>query len=89
MRKPAFCICENKGADQVRSTDQLRSNFAADQSLCFPYIVSTISLLPKSEISGLYPSSVVVQPGLCLTWSETPKTGILMTRLKCSMMCFR
>ena len=28
MRKPAFCICENKAADQ------LRSNCAADQRLC-------------------------------------------------------
>ena len=31
MRKPAFCICENKEADQ------LRSNREADQRLCFPY----------------------------------------------------
>ena len=27
------------------------------------------------------PSSVVVHPGLCGTWSETPKTGFLTTRL--------
>ena len=25
----------------------------------------------------------LVQPGLCRTWSETPKTGILTTRLIC------
>ena len=32
MGKPDFCICENKG------TDQLCSNCAADQRLCFsPY----------------------------------------------------
>ena len=31
MRKPAFCICENKEADQVPS------NCAADQRLCFHY----------------------------------------------------
>ena len=55
MRKPAFCICENK------DPDQLRSNCAADQRLCFPYMDSTIPLLPKSEISSLYPSSVAVQ----------------------------
>ena len=24
---------------------------------------------------------MAVQPGLCRTWSETPKTGVLMTRL--------
>ena len=45
------------------------------QRLCFRYIDSTISLLTKSEISSLEPSSVAVQPGLCQTWSETGKTG--------------
>ena len=75
MRKPAFCICENKDADQ------LRGNREADQRLCFRYTDSTISLLPKYEISSLQPSSVAAQPGLCGTWSETPKTGFLTTRL--------
>ena len=40
MRKPAFCICENKDADQ------LRGNREADQRLCFRYTDSTIPLLP-------------------------------------------
>ena len=75
MRKPAFCICENKDADQ------LRDNREADQRLCFRYTESTIPLLPKYKISSLYPSSVAVQTGLCGTWSETPKTGFLTTRL--------
>ena len=40
MRKPAFCLCENKGADQ------LLSNCAADQRLCFRFIDSkTLYLL--------------------------------------------
>ena len=65
MRKPAFCICENKDADQ------LRGNRKADQRLCFRYTDSTIPLLSKSEISSLLPSSVTVQPGLCGTWLET------------------
>ena len=39
MRKPDFCLCENKG------TDHLRSNCEADQRLCFRYTDSTISLL--------------------------------------------
>ena len=47
MRKPPFCICENKDADQ------LRGNREADQRLCFRYIDSTIPLLSKSEISSL------------------------------------
>ena len=76
VRKPAFCICENKGADQ------LRGNREADQRLCFRYTDSTIHLLPQSEISSLKLSSVTVQPGLCGTWSETPKTDFLRTRLK-------
>ena len=53
----------------------------ADQRLCFRYTDSTIPLLLKSEISSVQPSSVVVQPGLCRTWSETPKTGFFRTRL--------
>ena len=79
MRKPAFCICENKDADQ------LRGNREADQRLCFRYTDSTIPLLPKSEISSLSPSCVAVQPGLCRNWSETPKTGFLRTRLQCPL----
>ena len=47
MRKPAFCICENK------DTDQLRGNREADQRLCFRYTYRTIPLLAKSEISSL------------------------------------
>ena len=75
VRKPAFCICKNKDADQ------LRGNREADQHLCFLYTDSTIPLLPKSEISGPSPSTVAVQPGLCRTWSETQKTGFLTKRL--------
>ena len=51
MRKQAFCICENKDADQLRE---------ADQRLCFRYTDSTIPLLPKSEISRIKPYSVTV-----------------------------
>ena len=65
MRKPTFCICENKDADQ------LRGNREADQRLCFRYLDGMIPLLSKSEISSLWPSPVAVQPGLCRTRSET------------------
>ena len=62
MRKPAFCICENKDADQ------LRGNCEADQRLCFRYTDSTIPLVSKSEIEAsshplLLYSPVCVGPG--------------------------
>ena len=47
MRKPDFCICENKDADQ------LRGNREADQRLCFRHTDSTIPLLSESEVSSL------------------------------------
>ena len=43
VRKPDFCICENKDADQ------LRGNRTADQHLCFRHMDSAIPLLSKSE----------------------------------------
>ena len=46
VRKPAFCICENKDADQ------LRSNREADQRLCFRYSDITIPLLSTSKIQA-------------------------------------
>ena len=82
VRKPAFCICENKDADQ------LRGNREAIQPLCFRYIDSTIPLLTKYKISSLLPSFVVVQSGLCGTWLETRKTGFLTTRLILQMTHF-
>ena len=48
MRKPDFCICENKDADQLRGSRE------ADQCLCFRYMDSTIPLYlnPKSQDSS-------------------------------------
>ena len=71
MRKPVFCICENKGADQQCC------NQKADQRNCLRYIVHSIYFLnPK------FPKCLdAVQPGLCRTWSETPKIGFLVTLL--------
>ena len=86
MGKPTICIGENKGADQ------LRSNCEADQRLCFRYMDSTIALLSKSTISCPQQSSVLVQLGLCQTWSETtllvfPRGGsILMNFLAADLL---
>ena len=62
-----FCNCEYKAADQLLGNREADP----DQRLCFDCTYSTISLLPKSEISSLWPSSVAVQPGLCRTRSLT------------------
>ena len=76
VRKPIFCMCEYKDADQ------LRGNREADQRLRFRYTDTTIPLLSKqkyqafSHLLWLY-RPVCVGPG-----SETPKTGFLITRLK-------
>ena len=56
MGKPTICLCENKGADQ------LRSNCEADQRLCFRYTDSVIPLLLKSEISSFFYRPVCVGP---------------------------
>ena len=45
MRRTAFRICENKGADQLHTS--------ADQHFCFRYKDSTIPQLPKSKILSL------------------------------------
>ena len=60
MRKPAFCICENK------DSDQLRGNREADQHLSFRYTDSTIYFLymkfqASSHLVWLY-SLVCVGP---------------------------
>ena len=50
MRKPVFCICE------IKDADQLQQIHIADQRLCFRYTDSTIHLLyllnPKFQAPG-------------------------------------
>ena len=53
MSKQTFCICENKGADQIHR------NCEDDQRLCFQYMDLTIPLLSNSKIS------LLVQLDLC------------------------
>ena len=64
MRKSTFCIGENKG------TNQLCSNWEADQPLSFRYMDSPI-FLSKTKFSTFLPSFVLVQLALCQTCSET------------------
>ena len=44
---------------------------------------SIIPLVSISEFSSLYIVFVTAQTGLCITWSQTPKTGFLVTGPKC------
>ena len=64
MRKQTFCICVNKGADQLGSTRE------ADERLCFATLIVKF-LYFLSKISSLKPSSVLVQLGFCRTCPET------------------
>ena len=49
MRKPDFCICENKDADQLRGDRE------ADQRLCFRYIDTGVCLChTKNAIMGVF-----------------------------------
>ena len=68
MRKSDFCLCENKGADQ------LCSNCTADQRLCFRYMDSSIPLLPKSEISVFY---------ICTGWFVSDIVGTPEDQFSC------
>ena len=56
----------NKGADQPAHPRSLISAFIIRR------LRSIIPLGSISEISSLYLASVAAQPGLCLTWSQTP-----------------
>ena len=71
MTKQDFCLCGNKGADQ------LCCNCTAHWRLCFHYTDSTVPPLPIAKNSRFLLSSVTAQTGLCRTCSGTPKSGFL------------
>ena len=70
MRKPFFAICQQQRRRSACACVQ------SDQRLCFCCLDSIIPLVSISKISSLYLASVAAQ-----TWSQTPKTGFLMTWL--------
>ena len=65
----------NKGADQPAHPRSLISAFV----VCC--LNSIMSILAIDKISRLWLVFVAEQAGLSLTWSQTPRTGFLMTRL--------
>ena len=77
MRKTLFMLyANNKDTDQPAHPRSLISVFVVH---CLDSILSLVSLC---AISRLYLVSEAELAGLCLTWSQTLKTGFLVTRLK-------
>ena len=67
MRKPAFCICKNKGADQLRSI------CTADQRLCFcciesPKFQASSHLLWLAAVQCVSDLVRHLKPGFLMTW---------------------
>ena len=67
MRKSVLVICEHQRS--------LISTFAVR---CQDSIIHLVSI---SEIASLHRATVAEHAGLSLNWSQTPKTGFLVTRL--------
>ena len=65
-RHEKTCFCH------MRTTKAQISLKGADHLCCLDGIIPLVSI---SKISSLYLASVAAQAGLCLTWSETPRTG--------------
>ena len=75
MTKLLLPYANNKGTDQPVHSRSLISAFVVH---CMDSIIPLVSIY---EISSLYLASLAAQAGLCLTWSQTPKTVFLVTRL--------
>ena len=74
MRKPTFCICENKDADQ------LRGNREADRRLCFCYNDSTIPLLPKYQKFQASSHILWVYSLVCVGTGRKPQRQVFSQR---------
>ena len=75
MRKPVYAICEQQRHRSACASGQ------SGQQVIVQCLDSIITLVSISEISSLCLASVAAQAGLSLPWSQTPRTGFLMTRL--------
>ena len=75
MRKPVYAICEQQRRRSAHS-------FSLISVFVIRYLDSIIPLVSISIISSLYLASLAVLASLSLTWSRTPKTGLLVTWLR-------
>ena len=73
MRKPAFCICENKDADQ------LCGNRTSDQRLCFRYIDSTPLFYLNKKISASI-HLLRLQSPVCVGPGRKPRRQVFSRR---------
>ena len=73
VRKPAFCICKNKDADQ------LRGNRKADQRLCFRYRDNTIPLVSKSKFQASSHLLWLYSP-VCVKLGRKPQRPVFSQR---------
>ena len=78
-RHKITCLCHMR---TTKAQISLRSLISAFVVRCLD---STIPLLAVAEISSLLQVSVAKRTGLSLTWSETLKTGFLVTWPKYEM----
>ena len=77
-RREKICVCHRR-----TTKTHPRSLISIFVIRCLYSIIPLVSI---GEISSLYLASVAAQTGLSLSWSQTPKTGFLVTRLKCVCM---
>ena len=75
VRKPFFCICENKDADQFAVTAKLISAFVLATRIVQSLDFLNTKFQASSHLVWLY-SPVCMGPG-----RRPPKTGCLRTRL--------
>ena len=80
IRIPVYVICKQQSANQPANSRSLIS------TIVFRCLDSILPLVSLSENLSLY---IAAQASLCLTWSETPKTCFLVTRLiyACGFSC--
>ena len=74
MTKPAFAICKQQRRRSACTSAQ------SNQRLCVRCLDCIIPLVSITEISSLCLASLAAQAGWSFTWSQTPKTGFLVTR---------
>ena len=79
MRKPDFCLCENKLV-------QISFAVTAQELLISDFVIATLIVqfllyLHSKFRASLEPPSVTVRFGFCQTRLETPKYGFLTLRL--------